>query len=189
MKKIILSVFIPLLTLSLLTACFSSKDKVKGTTARRMELMKQGLTIDAKYDPRLDNLIPGYKMMTVVLTNNSFDVLRLNPLKDRWEVTDAYGKKLKGITSLRIKDPRTFGRLPGKVQQMIDYPVGISVGYSETLDIFFPLSRELASFRSVSFYNAERKVTYDVLNNLDSPSHKPANQKADDQAAADPRFQ
>ncbi len=188
MKNPVISLLIPLVTVGLLTSCFSARESgsAKGESSKRMEFFKEGLTLDANYDPRLDNLIPGYKILTVAVTNQGTDVLRLNPLKDRWELTDAYGKTRKAITSLRIKDPGLFTRLPSKVQTLIDYPVGISVGYSETIDLFFHQDVDLRSFRSVSFYNADRKQTYDALNNLESPSHVPA--EGASLGEGDPRF-
>ena len=67
-------------------------------------------------------------------------------------------------------------------------PVGISVGYSETVDLFFPKKQELSAFRSISFYSADRKMKYDMLTNLESPTHIPVNPKKGDQARVDPRF-
>lgn len=187
MIRKLLAPSLSLIILAALMACTAS-DKEPGTSAR-VELLKQGITLDARYDPRLDNLIPGYKILTVAVTNNSVDILRLNPLRDKWEITDAMGKKRKAINSLRIKDPGLFSRLPSKVQQLIDYPVGISVGYSETIDLFFPQSVDLNAFRTISFFNANLDQTFDMLSNLDSPTHVPVNQKASGpQPETDPRF-
>lgn len=169
--------YIPILIgFFILSACFSGKEGKKAGTSQRVAVHKHGIILDAKYDPRLDNLIPGYKIITVAVTNNGYDILRLNPLKDRWEITDAYGRKQKAMNSIRIKDPSTFSRLPDQVQQLVDYPVGISVGYSETIDLFFPATQELKAFRSISFYSADRKLVFDVMSNLDSPSHQPTYQ-------------
>lgn len=172
----------------LFASCYPSAEKQdRGTTSRELKIHKHGITIDARYDPRLDNLVPGYKIMTVGVTNSGFDILRLNPLKDQWDVIDAWGRKQRAIHSLRIKEPHVFVRLPERLQQMVEYPVGISVGYSETVDLFFPNSVDLKAFRSVSFYNAERKITYDVLNNFESPTHVPINE-AEPPIETDPRF-
>ncbi len=170
-----------------LSGCYSSAEKQdRGTTNREMKLHKHGITIDARYDPRLDNLVPGYKIMTIGLTNTGFDVLRLDPLKDHWVVVDAWGRKQKAIHSMRIKEPRTFIKLPPKLQQMIEYPVGVAVGYSETIDLFFPNNTDLNAFRAVSFYSSERKMTYDLLNNFSSPTHVPVDEASPKQI--DPRF-
>jgi hypothetical protein len=141
-------------------------------------MVKHGIILDANYDPRLNNFIPGYKILTVAVTNNSTDVLRLNPLKDRWEVVDAYGKRHKAINSLRIKDPRTFSKLPGRVQELVDYPVGIAVGYAETVDLFFPLQVELNSFRTISYYSEDRQQQYDILADIGEPVNATSDPKA-----------
>lgn len=179
----------PFILALFLISCNPGSKKEVGTS-QRVEVQKHGVILDAKYDPRLDNLIPGYKILHVALTNRGIGVLRLNPLKDRWFIVDAFGQKKRAITSLRIKDPGTFGRLPGKLQQMIEYPVGVSVGYTDTIDLFFPASQELNAFRSISYYNASHKRTYDVMSNMDSPTHQPVTRTPAEQAAvADPRFQ
>ncbi len=157
------------LTLFALTACFGARESSNPkNSGSRVELHKEGIIIDAKYNADLDNLIPGYKMITVGLTNNGVDILKLNPLSDRWEIVDATGKKLRAYNTLRIKDPQTWSRLPAKVKELVEYPVAINMGYSETIDLFFPSSNDLSDFRSISFYSAERKQNYDILSMDDS---------------------
>ena len=130
----------------------------------------------------MDNLVPGYKFILVGLTNHSTDVLKLDPIRDRWTIVDAYGKKHRAINSLRIKDPKTFGRLPSRLQELLEYPVGVSVGYSETVDLIFPSSIELDAFRAISFYSEDRNNTYDMLTNMESPTHikLPQGQESED---------
>lgn len=191
MRGLFFRLIAPLIVIGLLTACFSARESgKKANTSRHMDIHKQGITIDATYDPRLDNLIPGYKILTVAVTNNSIDVLRLNPLKDRWEIVDAVGQKKKAITSLRIRDPKVFDGLPDKVQQLVDYPVGIAVGYAETIDLFFPVHQELDAFRSISFYSEDRQETFDVLSNVDNNREVPVNSMPAQFAPkkTDPRF-
>jgi hypothetical protein len=170
MKTTLKRLFIPALTATLLTACFSARESgKKSETSRHLEIAKQGIVLDANYDPRLNNLIPGYKILTVAVTNNSTDVLRLNPLKDRWDMVDATGKKHRAINSLRIKDPHTFSRLPGRVQELVDYPVGIAVGYAETVDLFFPAAINIDAFRTVSYYSDDRQQEYDIMSDIGDP--------------------
>lgn len=173
MKKLFL-----ILTLFLIfTACFSARQSGvnKNVSAVGLKVPKKGLTIDANYDPRLDNLIPGYKVITIALTNNSFEVLKLNPLKDRWVIEDANGRKHKATNSVRIQDPRVFAMLPAQVKKLIDYPSGISVGYTETFDVFFPEDTDLEAFRSVSFYNSGLGENFDIVSIAeDDPRHQQA---------------
>ncbi len=170
---------------ALLAACVTSRDD-KPSTSSRVEVPNQGVTIDAKYDSRLDNLIPGYKILTLAVTNNGFDVIKLNPLKDKWEIVDAYGKTRRAINSLRVQNPSLFNRLPGKLQSLIEYPVGVAVGYTETIDVFFPQHQELTAFRSISFYNSERDQKFDVTTNLESPNAQSVISEAE--VPPDPRF-
>jgi len=167
MKKIHLLV-LPL-SFAMLTACFGEKeDNPKSSSSAHVDVNKEGIVLDAKYDNRLDNLIPGYKIVTVALTNNGIDIIKLNPLKDRWEIIDAYGKPRRAINSLRISNPRIWSGLPEKVKGLIEYPVGVSIGYTETMDLFYPANLDLTSFRSVTFYNAATDKKFDVVANLDS---------------------
>jgi hypothetical protein len=55
------------------------------------------------------------------------------------------------------------------VQELVDYPVGIAVGYAETVDLFFPANIDLNSFRTVSYYSEDRKQQYDILADLGDP--------------------
>lgn len=167
--------FLPVIFISsLLISCFSSTDKQPRSSAR-VDAPKDGVTLEADYDPRLDNLVPGYKIITVALTNNSFEVIKLNPLKDRWEIIDAAGRPRKAINSIRVHNPRIFSSLPSQMQTLVDYPVGVNIGYSETIDLFFPQSTDLRNFRTISFYVAEWDKKIDAMANLDSPTAVPVN--------------
>lgn len=174
--------------LLLLTACFSARESGNPkNSGNRVELHGQGIIIDAKYNADLDNLVPGYKVITVGLTNNGVDMLQLNPLRDRWEIVDGSGRKIKAYNSLRIKDPSTYSRLPQKMKEMIEYPVAVPMGYSETLDLFFPNQYDLTGFRSISFYSAERKQDYDMLS-IDTSRETPITGIAVEDSQPDPRW-
>lgn len=175
MKRKLLPLLLCLPLFPILISCFSSKEANSNKNVQRLENAREGILIDAKYDPRLDSLVPGYKILSVGLTNNGIDLLRLNPLQDKWEIVDALGKSRRAINSLRIKNPSAFGALPSKMQQLLEYPVGISMGFSETIDLFFPGDVNLDSFRSISFYSAERKTNFDNLAGLENSSQVPIN--------------
>ena len=52
-----------------------------------------GIAIDAIYDARLDDLIPGYRIINIVLTNRSAEDINLSTNKDKWYILDNMGKK------------------------------------------------------------------------------------------------
>ncbi len=158
-RSFLLGVFLVLIS-SL--GCFS-KDIPKTASNARLNLPNWGIIIDATYDKKLDGVVPGYKVMTVALTNRSYDMIKLDPAGDQWFIEDAWGRKQKGIASLRNRDARTWGALPEKVRRLIEYPAGVQMGYTQTFDLFFPQSLELEGFRAISFYSAVMKQNFDAL--------------------------
>jgi hypothetical protein len=49
------------------------------------------------------------------------------------------------------------------VKDIIEYPGGVQIGYTQTFDLFFPESIDLEHFRSISFYSAALKQNFDAL--------------------------
>lgn len=113
-----------------------------------------GFSIDARYDPRFDNLVPGYKLLTVVIRNTSLQVIQTDRKKDRWVVIDREGKKHRGIVNLKARDRDLWIDLPEKLKGLIDYPDDIPISYTATFDLLFPLTVPLKGFREVVFKNA-----------------------------------
>jgi hypothetical protein len=98
---------------------------------------KYALGVDVSYDPRFDRLVPGYKTLQVALVNNSFNIIAMDPKKDKWTVHTSEGKrKYNAIGDLRLKDPRTWKKLPPAVQQKISYPLLLPIGARQVIDLF-----------------------------------------------------
>ena len=113
-----------------------------------------GFSIDAGYDPRFDNLIPGYKLLTVVIRNTSLSVIDADAKRDRWVVVDVKGKRYSAINSLKYKDRPLWRDLPEKLKGLIDYPEEIPISYTVTFDLLFPRSLDLRDFQAVHYKNA-----------------------------------
>lgn len=158
-QKIILTTVV----CTLFSACFRPVDQPKTASSARVNIPSWGIVIDAHYDSTLDGLVKGYKMITVALTNRSVDLIRLDQLKDEWIIEDAWGRKVKAINSLRIHDPATWANLPDKVQDLLEYPAGVQMSFTQTFDIFFPASYDLNRFRSISFHSAQFKQTFEAI--------------------------
>jgi len=146
----------------------------KTASQTRLNLPNWGIVIDATYDTKLDGVIPGYKILTVALTNRSVDIIKLDQASDQWFIEDAWGKKQKGINSLRLRDPNVWAQLPPKVKDIIEYPGGVQMGYTQTFDLFFPDSIDLQRFRSISFYSANLKQNFDALSSTSMERAVPA---------------
>lgn len=149
----------------------------KTATQQRLNLPNWGVVIDASYERKLDGVVPGYRIMTIALTNRSVDMMKLDPVNDQWTVEDAWGRKQRAVVSLRIRDGRTWAQLPPRVQDLVEYPAGVQMGYTQTFDIFFPEHVDLERFRSISFYSAMLKQNFDALSNTSLERAVPAGEE------------
>lgn len=111
-----------------------------------------GLALDASYDQRLDSLVPGYKIVSVVLSNQSFNLIYMDPDSDGWWVK-LVGKSspIKAKYNLRQQDPKAWATLPDRVKQMIGYPLVLPIGSQQVIDIFVPDDADLTALTEVHF--------------------------------------
>ncbi len=174
-KHVFLSAFICLSVFSFL-GCFSRVPvEPKNSSQARLNLPNWGIVIDASYDPKLDDIVPGYKVLTVALTNRSVDIVKLDPVRDQWGIEDARGQKQKAIASLQIYDPEVWTQLPGRVKDLVDYPAGVQMGFTQTFNLFFPERVDLERFRAINFYSATLKQNFDALSSSSMERAVPAN--------------
>ncbi len=158
--------------------CGMGSDKPpKDSTQARLNVPNWGIVIDANYDKKLDSVVPGYKILTVAVTNRYIEVIRLDPIHDRWMVEDAWGRKQRAVVSLRISDPAAWGRIPQRIQDLMEYPAGVQMNYSQTFDLFFPDSVSLDRFRGISFYSAALKQEFNAVSSAQLERAVPANEQ------------
>lgn len=110
-----------------------------------------GLVVDASYDSRLDNLVPGYKILDVVLINQSFNIIMMDPQSDRWEIKlSGDGKSVNAIHDLRGQLPKVWSTLPDRLKQLLSYPLALPIGAREVVDIFVPENVDLTRFTELA---------------------------------------
>lgn len=112
------------------------------------------LSIDANYDPRLDEIIPGYKLVPVIIKNMSLRNVEMSVKQDRWVIVGEKGQKYVALNSLRYKDPPLWREIPEKMRALIDYPEIVPINYSVTFDLLVPKKSKLEYFREIRYYNA-----------------------------------
>ena len=122
-----------------------------------------GVGFDVNYDPRLDNVIPGYKVVTVAYTNNSMNILQMSPEKDSWWIEDRMGKKIKAVIDLRANDPDVWAGLQKKLKVLLEYPLLIRIGKTETIDLLFKSSINLSEFKSVIFKSKGAQQAFKII--------------------------
>jgi hypothetical protein len=109
-----------------------------------------GLVIDASYDPRLDTLVPGYKVVNAIVINQSFNIISLAPERDVWSVVLAGEKRpIKAIHNLRGQDPKAWSQLPERARQIVAYPLVLPIGGREVIDLFVPSNSDMEKFNEL----------------------------------------
>lgn len=122
------------------------------------------MVIDASYDPKLDNFVPGYKMLNVAIMNNSFRIIEMNPQKDQWWIkTKNSDKKFRVIGDLRNDAPSVWSKLPDRARSLISYPLLLPIGARQVIDLFVPDGVPIEDFSEVIIYIDSINATIDVL--------------------------
>lgn len=159
-----------------------------------LNIPKWGVAIDAVYDSRLDSLIPGYKILNVVLTNRGAQTIYLDPQKDKWRIRDNVGKERTAINHLRLADEKLWAALPDGLKKKIDYPQAVRTGHSTQLDLFFPSSTELFNFREISWKSAFFKKEFNVFTTMENkvnlgPNHTPIPKTSPSRVFSDQKYE
>lgn len=162
---------ISLLTLTLLlSGCFTSSvgrsKRIQGEVG--LNIPEWGVAIDAIYDKQLDDLIPGYKLLNVVLTNRSQEgTIYLDPKKDKWVIRDNVGKVHRAINHLRFINNDLWTRLPVELKNRLEYPNGVRSGKTTKIDLFFPVSVELNNYRELTWRSSHFKKKFVIINTVE----------------------
>lgn len=123
-----------------------------------------GIVIDAGYDRRFDGFIPGYKVINVALVNQSFNIISLDPEKDRWSIR-LEGKKrpYSAVHDLRGQDPMAWSQIPERAKGLVDYPLVLPIGAREVVDIFVPDSVDAERFNELDVYINSMDTKFEIL--------------------------
>jgi hypothetical protein len=159
MKKILLISFLVMVLFVSNTYAKSKMVVVNSSSS----IPKTGMTIDASYDAELDGLVKGYKIINVAIKNDSLDIVRLDPELDKWWVVDRKGKKKLAVVDLRKKDPDIWEKLPERLKKLLGYPLMLPTGGTINIDLLFPDSANLNSFRAIVFGSAYFRQTYKIV--------------------------
>jgi hypothetical protein len=164
MKKYVLILLCAALSLAAVS-CVPSRSsqpkksaKVEGYAGRMIP--SHSLSIDANYDPRLDHLVAGHKLLSVLIKNMALRNVYMDLKQDRWVIVGENGHKYAAVNSLKLKDHVLWREIPEKMRSLIDYPEIIPINYSVTFDLMFPSSANLDYFREIRYYNAATRQEF-----------------------------
>lgn len=118
---------------------------------------------EVNYDPQTDNIVPGYKIITVAITNTSLEYLQTDEMVDQWWVVDRGKSRHKAVLNLHDKNPDVWAKLPPRLRKYIQYPLMVRIGDTATIDLLFPDSVNLNEFREVVFKCSGRQKTIHIV--------------------------
>lgn len=160
-----------LLLILMLTACVPQSGKRSASDSMYQDVvMASGtaapalsLGFEVAYDSQTDNIVPGYKIITVAITNGSLEYLQTDEMVDQWWVVDRSKARHKAVLNLRDKNPDVWAKLPPRLRKYIQYPLMVRIGESATIDLLFPDNINLNEFREVIFKCSGRQKTIHVV--------------------------
>lgn len=162
MKKIFASAFAVIVLVAFASELHAKRQaiRVNGGTA----ITSAGIAIDGSYDARLDSLVPGYKVVSVILANQSFNIIYLDPEKDKWFVKLAgRASAIPAVNNLRQQDPKAWAQLPDGAKDIIGYPLALPIGAREVFDIFVPAKYDLENFNELHAYIRSMNTKFEIL--------------------------
>jgi hypothetical protein len=143
------------MAIMLLVACTGAHAKKKQVykVPGGVPIGRLNLAIDASYDDRLDDFVPGYKVINVAMVNSGFKIIYLDSEKDRWSIKLAGRRKsIKVIHDLRSRDPEAWHKIPDKAKGLVSYPLVLPIGAREVVDIFVPDTIDVAKFTELDIF-------------------------------------
>lgn len=169
--KPVLQFIVIALSLLMVVACMPQASKQsKAEGAYQDMYMPSGtaapalsIGFEVAYDPQTDNIVPGYKIITVAITNSSLEYLQTDQMVDQWWVVDRGKSRHKAVLNLRDKDPDVWAKLPPRLRNYIQYPLMVRIGDTTTIDLLFPDSVNLNEFREVVFKCSGRQKTIHIV--------------------------
>ncbi len=141
----------------------SVKDQQGVSSSLGLNIPQWGISVDAIFDPRLTDIIPGYHIVNLVLTNRRGEAIMLDALRDKWTIVDHLGKRRTAFNHVEQFDKKLWSQLPDRLKQMLDYPQALSPGKSITIDVFLPKDVSLVNFKEVIWKSQHFDKEFNML--------------------------
>lgn len=127
-----------------------------------------GIAIDAAFDPSLTDIIPGYHIVNVVLTNRRGEPIVLDAAADKWTVVDSLGKRHVAYNHILQFDKKIWTQLPDRLKEILDYPHALNPGKSVNIDVFLPKGTNLLNFKEVTWRSQHFGKEFNMLTNYEN---------------------
>lgn len=144
-----------------------------------LNIPKWGLAIDAVFDPRLDDIIPDYHILNIVVSNRRPEPIMFNAKDDRWMVVDSEGHKHAVQNNVEDFDKKLWEKLPERLKNMLEYPTVVNSGKSITIDVFVPKTVNLFNFREVTWKSSHFNKEFSILTTYEQELSLPNDKEFD----------
>lgn len=118
-----------------------------------LKIPKWGIVIDAYYMPKLDSMIPGYRVLNILIQNNNPEDILLHPKHDKWVITDHLGEQHKALNHIKYFNAKLWDKMSPRAKNLLDYPHKIHPGEVVTIDVYFKDNVELRNFREIAWHS------------------------------------
>lgn len=165
-KRILFALFVISITFGGISCAGGGRanktSSIRGSTQGQLGyvLPKYNFSIDAEYSTEVALVIPGYTAITVAIANKSLKAIKLRPDKDRWRIKDRKGKAYNAINEIQYEAPQAWNSLHPEARRMMEYPMMVPPGYTQTFEVFFPGELDLSGFREIQYYNEASGKTF-----------------------------
>ncbi len=113
----------------------------------------RGLSFDISYDTALDQIVPGYKVVSVGIKNTDMDPFLFLLETDRWMVVDRDGHRWAATIDLKNVDPNVWDALSPEMQGALAFLLVIPEGVSQVVDLFVKQNADLGNLQGVFFHS------------------------------------
>jgi hypothetical protein len=144
------------------------RGKIEIKSEAGLNIPEYGIAVDALYDPRLDDLVEGYKIISILLTNRGTSNIGLNVRQDKWVIIDSAGRKHVAENHVSHFDRGTWEEMEPSLKQKLDYPQYVKGSHSTTIDVFFPKSIELLNFKEIIWKSASIGKEFNIYTNMEN---------------------
>lgn len=159
----------------------TSKKQSRGAVKSEigLNIPEWGVSIDAAFNPELDDIIPGYHILNIVLTNRRGEAIDLSPGSDKWVVVDKSGRKHTAFNHVNQFDKKLWEKLPPKMQKLLDYPTKVNPGKSVKIDVFLNKTIPLFNFKEIAWRSDHFDKTFNVYTTYEDKLNVPNSKEFD----------
>jgi hypothetical protein len=150
-----------------ITACMTTDGEPRSKKRKDIRNARLGyvlpvynFAVDAEYSEVASKMIKDFSALTVAIANKSMQAVQMRPDKDRWRVKDRSGKWRSATNDIQYSHRDAWLALNEKTQRLVSYPLIVPVGYTQTFELFFDGSPDLAGFLEIEYYNAYQKKSF-----------------------------